>query len=135
MTDKEKKELEVSSKKEISQEAGEPTHAGVTFVPEVDISESEEGITLFADLPGVAKEDVSIDIREGVLTLTATVAPVEANRNLIYQEYEVGGYQRRFNLGERIAVDKIHAGLANGVLTLDLPRAEAHKPRKIAVQS
>ena len=51
MTDKEKKELEVSRKQEIAKDAGEPFREGVTFVPEVDILESDEGITLQADIP------------------------------------------------------------------------------------
>lgn len=133
MTDKQKRELEVSQKKEIETGGAEPTREGVTFVPEVDISESDEGITLHADLPGVRKEDLDIDVNDGVLTLTATVAPVTGNRKLIYQEYEVGGFQRRFNLSERIDQEKIKAMIDNGEMTLVLPKAEAHKPRKIQI--
>lgn len=134
MTSKEKKELEVSQKKEIATESGEPIRQGVTFVPDVDITESDQGITLYADLPGMLKEDLDIDVREGVLTLTATVRPVPDNRRLIHQEYEVGGFQRRFNLSERIDQEKISAGLSNGVLTLFLPKAAEHQPRKIEIK-
>jgi len=135
MTDKEKKELEVSRKKEITKDAGEPTREGVTFVPEVDILESEEGITLHADLPGAKMEDVDIDIREGVLTLTATVEPVGENRSLLFHEYDIGGFQRRFNLGEKIDQEKIAASMSSGVLTLFLPKTAEHKPRKIEISS
>jgi HSP20 family protein len=135
MTDKEKKELEVNRKKEIDASQAEPTREGVTFVPEVDIREDDDGITLLADLPGVRKEDVEIDVREGVLTLTATVEPSPQNRNLIFQEYEIGGFQRRFNLGERIDVEKIGASFDNGVLNLFLPKAAEHKPRKIEIKT
>ncbi|MBN2494708.1 MAG: Hsp20/alpha crystallin family protein [Deltaproteobacteria bacterium] len=135
MTDKEKKELEVSKKKEIEAQSGEPTREGVVFVPDVDIVETEQGITLYADLPGVRKEDLDIDIREGVLALTATVEPLPAHHRIIYREYDVGGFQRRFTLGEKIDQGKISAELTHGVLVLHLPKAEAHKPRKIEIKS
>ena len=133
MTDKEKKELEVSKKKEIEKAAGEPTREGVTFVPEVDIAESEEGLTLYADMPGVTKDKLDIDVREGVLTITGTVENERSNLRLVYGEYEIGGFQRRFTLGEKIDQEKIAAKLENGVLKLTLPQAEAHKPRKITI--
>ncbi len=133
MTDKEKKELEVSKKKTIEKESGEPTREGVMYIPEVDIIEDDEGITLLADLPGVKRENVEIDVREGVLTLTATVEPVPGNWQPLLTEYEIGGYTRRFNLSERIDQEKIGATMDNGVLTLVLPKAEAAKPRKIDI--
>jgi HSP20 family molecular chaperone IbpA len=131
----EKKELEVSQKKEIAQEQGEPTRQDVTFVPEVDITEDEEGITLYADMPGLRKEDLDIDVREGVLTLTAPVEQPPENRKLIYQEYAIGGFQRRFNLGDGIDQENISGQLDNGVLTLRLPKAPEHKPRKIDIKT
>ncbi len=133
MTDKEKKDLEVSKKQEIEKSSGEPTREGVAFVPEVDISESEEGLVLYADMPGVTKDNLDIDIREGVLTVTGTVAPERDNLRLVHGEYEIGGFQRRFTLGEKIDQEKIEAKLENGVLRLTLPKAEAHKPRKITI--
>ncbi|MBW2702526.1 MAG: Hsp20/alpha crystallin family protein [Deltaproteobacteria bacterium] len=133
MTDKEKKDLEVSKKQEIEKASGEPTREGVVFVPEVDISESEEGLVLYADMPGVTKENLDIDIREGVLTVTGTVEPERDNLRLVHGEYEIGGFQRRFTMGEKIDQEKIEAKLENGVLQLTLPKAEAHKPRKITI--
>lgn len=133
MTKKEKKELEVSEKKCVEQSEGEPIQEGVFYVPEVDIIENENSITLLADIPGVDKKNVQIDVKESVLTLTATVEPPLPHQQLTYKEYDLGGYMRRFSLGERIDQDKINASIENGVLTLVLPKAEAHKPRKIAV--
>jgi HSP20 family protein len=133
MTESEKKELQVSNKKAIEKTSGEPTREGVTFVPDVDITESGEAITLYADLPGAEKEGLNIDVREGVLTLTATVKPVEKNHRLIYHEYDIGGFTRRFTLGEQIDQNRIEASLNNGILKLVLHKAEAAKPRKIKV--
>jgi HSP20 family molecular chaperone IbpA len=135
MTDKEKKELELSQKKEIDASSGEPTREGVVFVPEVDIVENDTAITLYADLPGAESKNLDIDVREGVLTLSATVKAAEGNWRQVYKEYEVGGYQRRFNLGEKIDTGKIAAKFQNGVLELTLPKMAEHQPRKIKVSS
>ena len=133
MTKHENRELEVSQKQEIEKGAAEPTREGNWFIPETDITESEDAITVFADLPGVLSESVDVDVRDGVLTLTAEVEPILTNRQPIYREYGIGGYQRRFNLGERIDQGKISAKLENGVLTLALPKAAAHKPHKVKI--
>jgi len=133
MTNQEKKQLEVVEKKSIEPSQGEPTRAGVMYTPQVDIVEDPETITVLADLPGVTRENLVIDVREGVLSLTATVDPLPNNWEPMYNEYRVGGYERRFTLSDRIDAEKINAKLTNGVLSLVLPKAEAQKPRKIKV--
>lgn len=134
MTDKDTKELEVSKKKEIETQKGEPARQDIMYVPEVDITETDENMTLYADVPGVRPDGVDIDVGNGTLTLTARVDPPAASRRAIYREYGIGGYQRSFILGDQIDADKIEAALHNGVLTVILPKSERHKPRKIQVQ-
>jgi len=134
MTEKEKRELQVADKQAIEKHEGEPTREGLMWVPQVDIVESRDTITLRADLPGVKRDDVDIDVREGVLTLSAQVQPTPANWSPVYAEYQLGGYNRRFTLGEHIDQSKISASMENGVLTLVLPKAEAAKPRKIEIR-
>ena len=134
MTDKENKELEVQSKKTLEKSEGEPTREGVMYVPYVNIIEDNESITLKADVPGATKDGIDIDVREGVLTLTATVEPPPQRLRPVYREYEVGGFTRRFTLGERIDQSRINASLDDGVLTLVLPKAEQAKPRKIEIK-
>ena len=133
MATKETKELEVAEKKTIETSAGEPTRQGVMYTPQVDITEDPEAITVFADLPVGKREILTIDVREGILTLTATVDPLPDKWQSVFREYEVGGYERRFTLSDRIDTEKINARLENGVLALVLPKAEAQKPRKIKV--
>ena len=133
MTDTERKELQVSEKRAIEKSDGEPTREGVMWVPQVDIIEEKEVITLRADLPGVKRENVDIDVREGVLSLTATLASTPENWQPLYGEYQLGGYSRRFTLGEKLDPSKITANMQDGVLTLVLPKAEQHKPRKIQI--
>jgi len=133
MATKENKDLEVTEKKAIEPSSGEPTRQGVMYLPEVDIVEDANAITVYADLPGVKRDHLVIDVREGVLSLTATVDPLPDHWQPTYREYQEGGYERRFSLGERIDAEKISAKLENGVLALVLPKAEAQKPRKVTI--
>jgi len=134
MTIKERKELQVAERQAIQKQNGEPTREGLRWVPQVDILEEQEAITLRADLPGVKKENVEIELRDGELLLSADVKPLPGHWHSVYTEYQVGGYRRRFTLGEQIDQTKITAAMDNGVLTLVLPKAEQHKPRKIAIR-
>jgi HSP20 family molecular chaperone IbpA len=134
MTEQAKKDLEVAQKKTIESRDGEPTREGIVYQPHVDIIEDAQAITLFADLPGVAKESVDIDVREGILSLTAAVKSLPDTWQPMLKEYELGGFSRRFSLSEKIDTTKINAKLEHGVLTLELPKMEEHKPRKIEIR-
>jgi len=134
MTEQEKKELQVAEKQAIERHDGEPTRDGLMWVPQVDILEDRDAITLRADLPGVKKDAVEVDVRDGVLSLCASLDATPENWQPVYSEYRIGGYSRRFTLGEQIDQSKIAATMDNGVLTLVLPKAEAAKPRKIQIR-
>lgn len=126
-------ELQVQQKQEIDTTQGEPIRQGRIYVPQVDIFENDTAIFLQADLPGARKEDVDIDLRDGVLTLTAYVNAPQPSWEALYREHEVGGFTRKFRVGERIDQGAIKAELKNGVLHVELPKSEAHKPRRITV--
>lgn len=133
MTDS--KELQVKEKQEVVPPT-EQTRPGLVFTPEVDIFENDRHITLLADMPGVAADDVSIDLRDGVLTLTGDIKPWEGSEESdVLVEFEIGKYYRRFNLSEAIDQVKIEAKLEDGVLRLILPKAEKALPRKITVNA
>ncbi len=132
MTEKEKKEMETTEKKAIERSGAESTREGVLYVPDVDIVETDEAITLWVDVPGARRDQVDIDINENVLTLTARVEPPAWERPL-YREYDVGGFERRFTLGEKVDQEKISAKLEDGVMILTVPKAAPHEPRKIAI--
>jgi len=133
MTEQTKKDLEVTEKKALESTAGEPTREGLMYEPHVDIIEDAEAITLYADMPGVKKSDVDIDVREGILTLTAPVRPINDAFQPLLKEYEIGGFTRRFSLSEKVDTESINARMDNGVLVLKLPKMEQHKPRKIQI--
>lgn len=127
-------ELQARDKMTIEAE-GEQTKVGPVFVPAVDIYESEEELTLVADMPGVNKEHLTIDLKENTLTIKGGVQPSEDLGKVLYKEYEEGDYYRQFTLSELIDQGNITAGLKDGVLTLNLPKVKPAKPRRIEISS
>ena len=134
MTEQEKKELQLRDKEPIAKHEGEPTRAGLVFSPAVDIVRDDDAITLVADLPGVRKEDLELRVEDGVLSIAAPVAEIEARHRPVYREYGIGGYARRFSVSDRIDAARISAELKDGVLTVTLPKADRLRPRKIDVK-
>jgi HSP20 family protein len=125
--------IQVRDKEELTNEEG--TREGPYFKPAVDIWETEDALTVQADVPGARPEDFDIDLRESVLTIQASTNGVEERWNRVYEEYRTGNFMRQFRLGQNIDQDKISANIENGVLTLSLPKAERAKPRKIEVMT
>ena len=106
-----------------------------SFVPAVDMTEGPDAYILTADIPGARAEDVNIQLERGVLTLNAAVPRRGSEKpNFVLNEYGVGNYTRTFRVGDGIEVDEIDAHIADGVLTLRLPKAEALKPRRVEVK-
>lgn len=135
MDKSEKKDLKVREKQEVASSV-EQTRPGLVFTPDVDIFENENEVVLLADMPGVKAENLTIDLRDNVLTLTGnTEEKKRKGRNILVSEYEVGKYYRQFNITEVVAQDKISAAISDGVLRLTLPKVEKAQPRKITVQS
>jgi HSP20 family molecular chaperone IbpA len=135
MADAKSKELKVREKQELASPA-EQTTPGLVFTPAVDIFETEKEITLLADMPGVKADDLTIDLRDNTLTLTADVVPDDdSNEENILKEYQTGRYYRQFTLGELINQENIDAKLNNGVLRLTLPKVEKATPKKITVKA
>jgi HSP20 family protein len=100
----------------------------------VDIYETREGLVVLADLPGVAQEALDVRVEQNVLTIRGQArhgAPAEA----VYREYDLVNFFRQFALSEKVDQRQITAELKSGVLTLTLPKAEAAKPRQIAVHA
>ncbi len=129
------KELKVQQKQEVASSA-EQTRPGAVFSPRVDIYETPQQIRLLADLPGVKNEDLKIDLRDNILTISGNVAPFEgADERDILIEYEVGQYYRQFTLSQVIDQSKIDEQLKNGVLQLRLPKVEKASPRTIKVSA
>ena len=105
------------------------------LLPPVDIFEDAGGITLLADLPGVAREDLAIGVDGRNLTIEAPLKLGEANSlTPVYAEVRANHFRRSFELSGDLDTGKIDAGLRDGVLTLRIPKAEQAKPRRIDVR-
>jgi len=126
-------EIALREKEEIKKSEGEPTQAEILYSPVVDIYETEDAITLLADLPGVERDGLDINVEDRQLTITGRVKTTESHLNPVYTEYGIGGYSRNFKLGDTIDQSKITAALNDGVLTLVLPKADRLRPRKIEI--
>jgi len=104
------------------------------LTPAVDIYETDEGLTLIADVPGLDKDHLKVDIDQGVLTIEGAAGHVDQGERL-FGEFAVAGYFRQFRLPDSIDPDRTEAELKDGVLTLHLPKAEAARPKKIAIKT
>ena len=113
----------------------EPTVPARTFVPNTDIYETDQALTLVMEMPGVDKGNIDISVENDVLTVAGRVDFSKYEKlQPVYTEYNIGHYRRSFSLSpSRVDQDKIRAETKDGVLTLTLPKAEQAKPRKIAV--
>ena len=101
--------------------------------PPVDIYETPEGLVVLADLPGVAKDGLDVRVENSLLTIRGKSTHSAAGE-FSYREYDLVNFFRQFELNERVDQQKISAELKNGVLTLNLPKAEEAKPRKIDIR-
>jgi HSP20 family protein len=103
------------------------------ITPPVDIYETADGLVVKADLPGVAKEGLDIRVENSLLTIRGKAAHA-APGDPVYREYGLVNFFRQFELNERVDQSRISADLKHGVLTVNLPKAEEAKPRKIEVK-
>ncbi len=107
-----------------------------TFIPRVDIYETKESIFLIADMPGVDEKTVEVELEKNILTITGWTQDSKLkDHSILYSEYEAGDYERSFTLSDEIDREKINATVKQGVLRLELPKAEKVKPKKIAIKA
>jgi HSP20 family molecular chaperone IbpA len=107
-----------------------------TVTPLIDIHEGPDGLILEADLPGVAEDNLNIQLEDNVLTLHARVpSPFPEGARVLHEEYRVSDFYRSFILSDEVERDKISADLKNGVLRLTLPKAERARTRRIEIKS
>lgn len=106
-----------------------------SLLPPVDIIEDVQGITLYADLPGVSKEKLNLQLEADTLIIEGEVA-LALPDSIEAAHAEVGSrwYRRIFTLSKELDVDKVSAELTQGVLKLKIPKVEHAQPRRIEVK-
>lgn len=115
----------------------EPTRENRPVVyPVVNVHETDDGYDVKASLPGVAESDVTLSVENRTLTIEAiNTAAVPEGYTTLRQEFGPVRYRRVFELPDHVDADGITAALAQGVLTVKLPKREEVKPRRIAVKA
>jgi len=114
---------------------GEGVSSGSAWTPAVDIFDTDQAIVLRAELPGLTPEDIDIEIDDNVLTLKGERRFEETVQEGRYYRLEraYGHFQRNVTLPQGVKADEISASFDNGVLSVQVPKAEEVRPRKIAV--
>lgn len=114
----------------------DPSQRRVTITPPVDIFEDSQGITLWADLPGVTRDRLEVNVHDGNLYIEAeAVVPTPAGLRLRHAEIRQPHFARAFALGADFDTSKIDANLKDGVLKLSIPRRDEARPRRIEVRT
>lgn len=108
------------------------------FSPRVDVRETENSYEISAELPGVSKEDISLNLQNGVLNLKAETrheSKEEREGKVVRQERRYGTYLRSFDLGGDVQESDIHADFTNGILKIVAPRVKniSAEARRIAI--
>ena len=113
---------------------GQTAARQVRLTPDVDIFEDRHGITLYADLPGVPRENLDVRVHDGSLTIEAeAVVPTPSGLRLQHAEIRHPHFARAFTLSPDFDVSRIDAQLRDGVLKLTIPRRDEAKPRRIEI--
>ncbi len=127
-------ELSVQEKKELTSKE-EKTVPARYYVPNADIFETDQALTVLMEMPGVEKKDVSINLENDVLRVEGKIDFSKyEGLEPVYAEYNIGHYARAFTLSNKIDPDGISADLGDGVLTLTLRKAKEAIPRKIPIK-
>jgi HSP20 family protein len=127
-------EVEPREKREVAQ-AEERTEAGKFFSPYTDIHETEKAVVVSMEIPGVDKSSIDIRLDKGVLTVKGAIDGTKYETlRPIYSEYNVGNFVRTFTVSTKIDSSAISAAVADGVLTLELPKAAEAVAKRISVR-
>ncbi len=106
------------------------------WLPAVDIRETDDALILFAELPGLTKEDVQITLENQVLTLAGERKFEKEAKGESYHRVErsYGAFTRSFTLPTNVKIEKVDASFEHGMLTVTLPKMEESKPRRISIR-
>jgi HSP20 family protein len=125
--------LAVQEKKELVSK-DEKTVPARYFVPTTDVFETEDGLVVVMEVPGVTKQDIEINLENDTLRVEGRIDYGHYDGlEPLYAEYNIGHFARAFALSNKIDQQKIRAELADGVLTLTLKKAEQAMPRRVAI--
>ena len=114
---------------------GQATRAPQSWIPPLDVWETDKEVVYAFDLPGLSEERISLEVQDDTLTVTAERERVaqESNDRFFRYERRYGTFTRAVGLPQGVDEDKIHAEYQNGVLTVKVPKPEEQKPKRITL--
>ncbi|WPH22518.1 Hsp20/alpha crystallin family protein [Variovorax paradoxus] len=126
----------VAGSKELARKDDSTRYSDAALTPPVDVVEDSGGITLFADLPGVSRDKLSLQVASDTLTIEAE-SGLSIPEGLESSHTEVGlaRFRRVFTLSKELDTNAISAELSQGVLKLRIPKAQHAQPRRIEIQA
>ncbi|MGA7162170.1 MAG: Hsp20/alpha crystallin family protein [Bacteroidota bacterium] len=108
----------------------------VNNYPSVNVAEDNDGVQVVAEIPGIPKEEVKLQLHDGTLTISGErKVPVDVkDSELLRSEIRYGSFSRTIQLPENVDAEKASAEYANGVLRITIPKHEASKPKEISIR-
>jgi HSP20 family protein len=117
------------------QKSGQQSTQQTAYVaPSVDIATTESGYVLYAEMPGVNRDGIQITVEDGNLVLIGERQPLNVNGEALHRETRQFSYRRVYELDPSIDANRISARIEQGILTVNLPKAETVKPRRITLE-
>lgn len=116
--------------------SGADAEAQGVLCPAIDVSEDESALRISAELPGLEKNDIQLEVKDGLLTLRGEKRHESETKegNLLRRERSYGSFYRALSLPEAADASKVEATFKNGVLEIKVPKREETKPRAIAIR-
>ena len=107
-----------------------------TAYPKVNVYEYDDKVGVIAEIPGLDKKDLSIDVEEGVLTIAGNKHGLfdDEGAKVIRRELKQSSFKRQFELGELLDGEKVKASFKDGLLSIEIPKIEPEKPKKTSVK-
>ena len=120
---------------EIEKQVGVKPFQGTAY-PKVNVYEYDDKVGVIAEIPGLDKKDLSIEVEEGVLTIAGNKHGLfdDTGAKVIRRELKQSSFKRQFELGELLDGDKVKASFKDGLLSIDIPKVEPVKPKKKSVK-
>ena len=115
-----------------------PTLLGESFgsEPKIDVKETDENILVKAELPGLTKDDISVEVKDSILTISGEKKDEKTEKNTKYLRTEItyGSFSRSFHLPTSVKHDEIKAEFKDGILNITIPKSEKEKTQQIKVE-
>ena len=120
---------------EVEKQVGVKPFSGTAY-PKVNVYEYEDKVGIIAEIPGLDKKDLKIDVEDGILIISGDKHGLfdDSGAKVLRRELKGSSFKRQFELGEQLDGEKIKASFKDGLLSVDIPKVEPTKPKKLSVK-